>query len=53
MNICLEEYVARASSSTCKWRTTQHPSMHFEVILNFKDGVSYKYLERIVIKVLK
>jgi hypothetical protein len=45
-----EEYDAGASSSTCKWRTTQRPSTHFEVILNFKDGISYKYLENIVIK---
>jgi hypothetical protein len=50
MNFCPEEYDVGASSSTCKWRKTQYPSVHFEMILNFKDGISRKYLGNILIK---
>jgi hypothetical protein len=47
---CPEAYDVGALSSKHKWKITQHPSMNFEVFLNFKVGISIKYLENIVIK---
>jgi hypothetical protein len=37
-----EEYDAGALSPKHTWKTTQRPNMPFEIILNFKVGVSCK-----------
>jgi hypothetical protein len=40
--IFFPEYDAGASSSKHTWKTSQHPSVPFEIILNYKVGVSCK-----------
>jgi hypothetical protein len=47
MNFCPEEYDAGASSSKREWKTTQHTSMHFEVIFEFKKVISRNILKRL------
>jgi hypothetical protein len=40
MNFFPKEYDVGAFSTKCKRKTTQHSSVHFEVIFEFKKGIS-------------